>query len=261
MSEAGRGVDALDLVYTGGSSNTDPAASLGGAPSTTKLRGLGTLLTSPISAIRIDQARMGQLSEGTGSLKTNEDGDLLYTPPGGSVGSAVAIAADESKVVSGSDGEAGLRVFRESGLPYPNNRTCTITAVTMLHGALSHGPVSDLERQAGVTTYRAIMLYAQGDYEVINVNLWCPAVAGAQATYSLALEEPDSAGEIQTIANQWTEPSGVSWSTPTSEGTALELGTIDAGFYYGLWIRRVFPSSGTVSAKEDFQLHIRYDGA
>ena len=54
MAEVNRLVDALGLFYTGGPTNTDPNASLGGARSSSRLRGLRGILEYPIPAIRID---------------------------------------------------------------------------------------------------------------------------------------------------------------------------------------------------------------
>lgn len=258
MGEITEGIDALGIFLTGGSSNRDPAASLGGAVSSTRLRGMGPILDDPVPALRIDNVFPAS-GEGDGTIAVDSDGKVVYTPPGGSAGTPVAIAAGESKIVAGAEDDKAIRVYRESGLDLDGTGTAGL--VYPLEGALSHGNVSDAQRIAGVTTYRAVMLVAQGSvFPVVDIRLWMPPVEGAQAVYSLATEVPGSGGSIQTIADETTAPTALTWSTPTTEGSALMVSSIAVGASLGLWIRRVFPSGGQVAVQEDFQLAMKYKG-
>lgn len=45
-------------------------------------------------------------------------------------------------------------------------------------------------------------------------------------------------GQAQTTANANTSPVGVNFVMPRTEGSALELGTLNPGEYKGIWIRR-----------------------
>lgn len=258
MAEAGRGVDALGIYLSGGASNADPAASLGGAVSATRVRALGAIHATPIPGLVLDEVFAAN-GEGAGSLAVDASGNLTWTPPGGSAGAAVSIAAGETKVLAGAgDGNKAVRVTREAGLRWSGSDAPTL--VWPLNGWLGHGNVSSAERVAGKTTYRAVILKAVGPFSVLAPSAWFPSVSGAQATYSVAFEAAPG-GVIQTIADEETAPTGLSWSSPTTEGGAAVGSTIAAGTYLGMWIRRVFPSAGAVSAREAAQLALKFKGA
>lgn len=261
MTDAGRQADALGLFLTGGPSNSNPDLSLGGVPSSTRLRGLGAIVADPTSipAIRIDNV-LPACGEGEATLQTNADGDLVFTPPGGTAGDPVAIAAGESKVVSGADTAKAIRVFREAGLAFPTGGLATLTLVNALTGVLSMSNVTDAQRQTGVTTYRAIMLEAQGLFGVLDIRLWLPPVVGLQSVYHIGEETP-VAGSIQIIADEFTAPGGIGWVNPNTEVPfALTIPVLHPGDKMGIWIRKVFPP-GNQSVEEDFQLAIRFKGA
>lgn len=254
---AGRRIDALGLFLTGGASNKDPDASLGGVVSATRIRGMGHLVETPIPAVRVDNVFPG-CGEGVGRLLVNPDGDLVFTPPGGVAGIPVTVPVGETYVVSGVDKDKAVLVTRESGLSYFG-----VDSPKMLfpmNGVLSHGNVSDAQRIAGVTTYRAIMFHCQGLFGVLNLRLWLPPVAASQAVYSIATEVP-VAGAIQTVVDEETAPTAVVFVTPITEGSALTITLLSPGERLGLWIRRVFPPAGLVDPQEDFQLAMKYKGA
>lgn len=254
--EVGKGADALGVFLTGGASNSNPDASLGGVMSGVRNRGLGPIFGLKIPGLRIDNVYPAS-GEGDAYLYLSPDGEVIYVPPDGLEGEAVAINEGESKVVTGEDPDKAVRIFREAGLGFPPGKRMDAKLVTALNGALAHGNVSSAQRVAGVTTYRAIMLYGQGS--VSNIRLWLPPVAGAQATFALALENAVG-GAIQTIASETTAPVGVSFSTPTTEAAALRVSSLSQGGAVGLWIRRVFPAAGAVDPRENVQLAMAFRG-
>lgn len=260
MPSTDRLVDALGLFLTGGATNTNPDLSLGGLPSSRRVRGLGSIVDYPIvAALRIDNVYPAN-GEGVGTLSITATGELTWTPPGASAGTPVAVPAGESRIVAGTDANKAVRVFKEAGLTALPSTSEAVELVPIMNGALAHANVSHAQRLAGVTTYRAIALVAPGAYGVTDLRLWMPPVADAQAVFSLATETP-VAGSIQTIANETTAPTGLSWSTPTSEGSALRIPPISPGSPIGLWIRRVFPASGSMNVKVTFKLSMKYKGA
>lgn len=58
----------------------------------------------------------------------------------------------------------------------------------------------------------------------------------------------------QTIANESTAPSGVTFSAPTSQGTALALGTLMPGQHKAIWIRRTLDADAENSASQGWSL-------
>lgn len=51
--------------------------------------------------------------------------------------------------------------------------------------------------------------------------------------------EKSSNGIVQTIANESTDPVGISWSYPTNLASALAISNISSGEWYSLWSKRV----------------------
>ncbi len=256
MSAVSRGVDALGIFLTGGASNKNPDLSLGGVLSSTRVRGLGHLTKTPVPAIRIDNVYPA-CGEGEATLLINPDDDVVFTPPGGVAGTPVTIAVGAGAIVAGQNLNKAIRVFRETGLDLEGIDTIDLREA--MNGVLAQNNVTDAQRVAGVTTYRALALDAQGAFGVLNVGLWLPPVTGLQATYSIAIED-SALGSIQTIADELTAPSGLSFVSPATEGAALVIVGIDLGQFKGLWIKKTFPV-GVVSARENVQLAMKYLGA
>lgn len=260
MGSLGRRNDALGIFLTGGAANKDPALSLGGVPSAVRFRGFGTLAAEPISipALKVDNAWPAN-GAGTGKLGVDASGNFTWTPPGGAVGTGVAIAAGASGILEGASEGAAVRVYVDPGYTSVARTVESVELLEIFNGALAMANLSSAQRVAGRTTYRAVLLSAVGKYSVAQLRLWLPPV-GSQATWSLGLETP-VAGALQTIANETTAPAGISWSSPTTEGAALTVASLAAGSSLGLWIRRVFPSGGVVSARESVRLSIKFKGA
>jgi len=264
MATVDTGVDALQAFLTGGASNDDPTASLGGAISTlTRARqlGMGWLVasgSSPIPGVRIDYV-FGACGGGEATLEASAaDETLTFTAPGDTAGTAVEIAEGESKIIpSGTSGKA-IRVYREADLRFSG--TVTLSLVKSMNGLLGMADLTSAQRSAGRTTYRAFGFSVPGTSDVTELKLWLPPVTGAQATYSLALETP-VAGAIQVIGSESTAPTGLSWGSPTTETGALTAATVESGDWIGVWIRRVWPAAGVMTPREGVQLAFSYRGA
>jgi hypothetical protein len=243
---------ALDFFLVGSS---DPDASLGGAPSTTRARSLAPVIDNPIPALIVERV-LSACGEGSATLEVDSSGDVVFTPPGGAAGTPVSIAAGSTELVTGTDTNKGILLTRDADLPLDGGPS-ELTLVDAMNGFLGMSNVSNAQRAAGVTTYRAAMLTNENEDDTVQaIKLWFPA-STTQATYSIATEDPSTSGSIQTIADENTAPTGVSWVTPTSEATALEIASLAAGDSIGIWIRRVFPV-GTVAAREDVQLAMSF---
>lgn len=251
MSTIAHGVDALACYLTGGSSNTDPDASLGGAISSRRVLGQGFPLTSPIPGVRIDHVFAAN-GEGDGELSVDANGDLVWTPPGDTAGDPVTIAAGDSAIVSGEDESKAVRVYRESGLRFSG--ISTVGCVASMNGVLGQADLTSAQRAAGRTTCRAFALKAQGPYPVAGIRLSFPSVSGAQATWTIAAETP-VAGAVQSVVSESTAPTGLSFAS------TLYVPAISAGSWVGVWIKRVWPVSGTVAARELVDLAVSYYGA
>jgi hypothetical protein len=141
----------------------------------------------------------------------------------------------------------------------PPRTQAQYSLLPVFNGVLAHSNVTNAQRVAGVTTYRGFLLTCQSIYGAGNVSLWMPPQAGAQALYYLGTETPVS-GSIQTIPNEFTAPSGVTFTRPTTSGAPLVIGSLVVNQSVGIWLKRVFPASGTMDIQENFQLSTSFLG-
>jgi len=257
MSLINTGINALGMFLTGGAANADPDASLGGAISSARFIGLGYLTSTPVPAARIDDVYPA-CGVGQAALFVDSDGNVVFTPPGGVSGTPVTIAAGASAIVSGQDRNKAVRVFRDSGFVLGGGDEPQLRFP--MNGVLAHKDATNLQRQAGLTTYRAIGLTALAVFGVVEIRLWLPPVNGSQILYSIAAEDA-IAGSIQSIASEQTAPTGLTFVSPVKEADALTIPVMEPGDQKGIWLRRNIPASSLVQARQDVNLAIKYKGA
>jgi hypothetical protein len=114
-----------------------------------------------------------------------------------------------------------------------------------MNGVVSMEDVADAERQAGSSKYRCVILYAESDvYDIVVTD-----ESEDQASYEFGTEDV-----AQEIANESTAPSGVVFSSSSSIAYILATGSKT------LWIKRIFPSSGTANSREEAQIKITHKG-
>jgi hypothetical protein len=247
--EALTGVDSLGMYLTGaasdGEAQPDPTLSLGGYRSYNEARGIGALVTQSMSSLYVDNVTPAN-GEGVAYLHVVGTDLLRYTPPDGNAGDSVSILAGESKLLTGADSNKAVRVYRGTTGIFAGQMTFRL--VEVMSGVLSMENISNADRVAGATHYRAIILKAHGTNNVHHIYLWTPLTT--QAVFSLASEEVDSGGAIQTIANEDTAPTGVSWVTSLTKGGGLYIPELLSGDSIGVWIRRVFPVGGSGDVEE-----------
>lgn len=249
--EAYTGVDCVAFYLSGGATNRSPAASLGGAISVRAVRGMTAYYTSPVQGLVVEDATP-ENGEGVGQIAI-VGGTALYTPPNGTVGSAVAIAPGERKVLTGgTDAAKAVRIYRVAGQAFAG--LAKFRLVDTMNGVLGMEDVPNADRVAGSVCYRAMFLKVLG-VVADELKLWVTTTG--QAAYALATETP-SGGAIQTIADENTAPTSVTWVDAVDEASAVSLGDVVQDTTVGIWIRRTFPAAGTVAPKETINLHLKY---
>lgn len=108
--------------------------------------------------------------------------------------------------------------------------------------------VSGAEHTAGDVEYRCIYVRnAHGSLSLTNAVVWIQSdTSGADSDISIAVGTAAVNGTEQTIADESTAPSGVSWSdAAVSRATGLALGTLAAGQHKAVWIRRTISAGST----------------
>lgn len=113
--------------------------------------------------------------------------------------------------------------------------------------------VTGAEHTAGDVEYRAIYVHnAHATLTLTSAVAWIQSdTSGADSDISLAVGTAAINGTEQTVANESTAPTGVSWSdAAVSRATGLALGDIPAGQHKAVWIRRTISAGATPQAAD-----------
>jgi len=143
-----------------------------------------------------------------------------------------------------------------------NNRSSTEVQDATLNNLFDN--VSGDEAKNGDTEYRAIFVKnTHASLTWLGVKLWIVSQPDARATkesFEIGIEAPASqpAGAIQSIPNESTAPTSVSFSAPSSKSAGLSIGDLPAGYKYGIWVKRIVPANCEV--KDSAQVQIRCEG-
>lgn len=258
MAVINTNADSLGIYLTGadsdGAAQADPSASLGGYRSSSEVVALGALVGQGVPALVVDQVA-GANGTGQGTLRVDSGGLVYWTPPGGSEGAGVALANGASVLLEGGDTDKVVRVSRDGATMAAGS--ITLDLVRAMNNAIGMGDVDNATRVAGGNYYRCLMLKNHSSLKLSSIAVWFES-GSTQATLSVAEETPSS-DAVQTVADVNTAPTGVSWSTPTSEGTALSLSDLDADSMTGLWVRRAFSAADSVAPIERVEMRISFN--
>lgn len=118
--------------------------------------------------------------------------------------------------------------------------------------------ITGAENAASTVDYRCIFVYnSNGANALTNAVVYLSAEVSGGAGIAIAVDTTASsalaAGTAQALtATTETAPggsiTGLSYSSPTTAGTGLSLGTINSGSVKAFWIRRTAANSAALSA-------------
>lgn len=122
--------------------------------------------------------------------------------------------------------------------------------------------VTPAEGTAGDTEYRCLYVHNNhGSLSLDNAVLWVSTSSlGTNQAIAIGLGTSAVNGTEQTVANEDTAPSGVTFSTPTSKGAGIALGNIPAGQHRAFWVRRTV-TAGAPASSNAFTLRVEGDTA
>jgi hypothetical protein len=130
-------------------------------------------------------------------------------------------------------------------------------APTSLNGLFD--ATSAAEALAGDVEYRCIYLHnANGADLMTNAVVYVSAntpLAGSAIDIGVGTAAVNATE--QTVPNESTAPSGVSFSAPSTADTGLTLGNIPAGQHKAIWLRRTITAGAGSSANDTFTLGYR----
>lgn len=113
--------------------------------------------------------------------------------------------------------------------------------------------VSGDEHTAGRIEYRAVYVHnAHGSLTLTTAKVWIQSdTSGADSDLSIAVGSAAINGTEQTIANETTAPTGVTWSdAAVDRASGLALGDIPAGQHKAVWLRRTISAGSTPQAAD-----------
>ena len=94
---------------------------------------------------------------------------------------------------------------------------------------------------------------------LIAPKVWIQAnTPSATTTVAIGLGSSVQGGTEQTVANETTAPSSVTFSEPTNFATGIVLGDIPAAGSRAVWIRRTI-NAGTAAVADSFTIRVEGD--
>lgn len=122
--------------------------------------------------------------------------------------------------------------------------------------------VSSGESTAGDVEYRCVYAHnAHGSLTLTGAVAWLAAnTPSATTTVDIAVGTSAVNGTEQTVANEGTAPTGVTWVAAASLGAGVALGDIPPGQHRAIWLRRTI-NAGTAAAADGFTLRVTGDTA
>jgi hypothetical protein len=123
--------------------------------------------------------------------------------------------------------------------------------------------VNSTEAASGDTEYRCVYIYnAHPTLTMESTKLWVLTnTPSADTTVAIGAGTSAINGTEQTVADESTAPSGVTFTSPSTEGTAVSLGNIPALQHKAVWIRRTVNASAAAYTNDTFTLRTKCDTA
>ena len=178
----------------------------------------------------------------------------------------MAIVANDIKikfsVKTGSNGNSSAGTAAGSLGKYIS--TTEITDAT-LHNLFDL--VTGDDNAAADVEYRCIFFHnSHGSLSLENAVVWMSAETSGGADAAIAIDDVaaspigQTAAQADEVADEDTAPSGESFSSPTTKGGGLSIGTLAAGECRAVWVRRT-PLAGAAVDNDDVTIKIEGDTA
>lgn len=120
--------------------------------------------------------------------------------------------------------------------------------------------VSSAEATAGDIEYRCIYVHNNhGSLTLQGAKVWIQTqTPSADTDVAIGLGSSAVNGTEQTVANESTAPTSVTFSAPSSFAGGLTIGDIPAGQHKAVWVRRTV-NAGAAAASDSFALRVQGD--
>lgn len=155
------------------------------------------------------------------------------------------------------------RLSGGSGNTDPNASLGGVKSSTAIGAGLHNlfDVVSSAESSAGDTEYRCFYVHnAHATLTMQNSVIWIQSnTTSADTSIEIGLGSSAVNGTEQTVANESTAPTGVTFSAPSSFGTALSIGNIPAGQHKAVWIKRIVNAAAVAYNSDTATITVQCD--
>jgi hypothetical protein len=114
--------------------------------------------------------------------------------------------------------------------------------------------ISGDENAASEAEYRCYFVHnAHGSLTWQNVVVWLSAEVSGGANAAISVDTTgitvlgSGSAQAKTVADENTAPTSQTFSSPTTKGTGLSIGSIPAGSVAGIWVRRTATNSAALN--------------
>jgi hypothetical protein len=123
--------------------------------------------------------------------------------------------------------------------------------------------VSSAESSAGDTEYRCFYVKNNhGSLTLQNAVVWIQTnTPSSDTSAEIALGSSAINGTEQTIANEGTAPTSVTFSTANGSGNALSIGNLTAGQTKAIWVKRIVSASAAAYNADSVVIKVQGDTA
>jgi hypothetical protein len=165
----------------------------------------------------------------------------------------MAIAANEIKRYLSGGGSNTLPSASLGGA-----RSSTEVSSTALFNLFDR--TSSAEALAGDTEYRCYYIRNESATDTwLDVKVYIQSnTPSADTTYEVGIGTAGKNATEQTIADEETAPTGVTFSAAANEGAALDVGDLAPNDYIAIWLKRIV--SATASAVTTDPVTLRFFG-
>ncbi len=151
--------------------------------------------------------------------------------------------------------------YRLSGGSSNSNPAASLGGVKSSTAASNYfDDVSSAEASAGDTEYRCVYVHNNhGTLSLIGAKVFIQTNTPSSDTdVAIGLGSSAINGTEQTVVDESTAPSGVSFSAPTTFAGGLAIGDLAAGAHKAVWVRRTV-NAGAAAYADSFTLRVQGD--
>jgi len=123
--------------------------------------------------------------------------------------------------------------------------------------------VSSAETTAGDTEYRCFYVHnAHATLTLENAVVYIQTqTPSTDTTAEIAVGTAAINGTEQTIVDESTAPTGVTWEADTGSGNSLALGNIPAGQHKAVWVKRIVSAAAAAYNADSVVIRVAGDTA